>query len=386
MTGAPDASAPTEERPARRRGALARRALALAAARRGELRHAVRVSVAVGVAFLLATVFRLPQGYWAVFTAVIVVQTSLGGTIAASVDRLIGTMFGAAIGAGAAYLKFSTPLDEGLLLCAVVALTAFAAAVRPNLKVAPVTAVIVLIAGPRDVDPLHAAIYRIIEIAIGSAVGVAATLFIFPARAHTAVVKQLRAALTGLADIVELQRRQLAGEALADQMQPRHLAVRAVLGKVESAMAEAEHENATGLARERTSDALPRTLWRVRNDVVQVSRALDGAEQSAALDHIRPSAMSALAAAADLLRRCDAAAGADRAVDMGAWTDRHADLVASVEQARAERLTADLSFDGAARFFGLVFALQTLARNLDDLADRIDELAGAVVSEAAPVA
>ncbi|MGA0600440.1 FUSC family protein [Caulobacter sp. KR2-114] len=376
MTAAPEATAPAEERPARRRGALARRALALAAARRGELRHAVRVSVAVGVAFLLSTVFRLPQGYWAVFTAVIVVQTSLGGTIAASVDRLAGTMVGAALGAGAAYLKASTPLDEGLLLCGVVAVLAFAAAVRPSLKVAPITAVIVLIAGPRDVDPLHAALFRVIEIAIGSAVGVAATLFIFPARSHATVVRQLRAALLGLAEIVELQRRQLAGEALADQIQPRHLAVRTTLGKVEGAMAEAEHENATGLARERTSDALPRTLWRVRNDVVQVSRALDGAEQSAALDHIRPSAMSALAAAADLLRRCEAAAGAEKAVDMGAWTQRHADLVASVEQARAERLTASLSFDGAARFFGLVFALQTLARNLDDLADRVDELAG----------
>lgn len=386
MTAAPEASAPAEERPARRRGALARRALALAAARRGELRHAIRVSVAVGVAFLLSTVFRLPQGYWAVFTAVIVVQTSLGGTIAASVDRLAGTMVGAAVGAAAAYLKARTPLDEGLLLCAVVAVLAFAAAVRPSLKVAPITAVIVIIAGPRDVDPLHAALYRVIEIAIGSAVGVAATLFIFPARSHATVVRQLRAALTGLAEIVEMQRRQLAGEALADQIQARHLSVRATLGKVETAMAEAEHENATGLTRERTSDALPRTLWRVRNDVVQVSRALDGAEQSAALDHIRPAAMSALAAAADLMRRCEAAAGAEKAVDMGAWTHRHADLVASVEQARAERLTAGLSFDGAARFFGLVFALQTLARNLDDLADRVDELAGVMVSEAAVAA
>lgn len=382
----PDASAPVEERPARRRGALARRALALAAARRSELRHAVRVSVAVGVAFLLSTVFRLPQGYWAVFTAVIVVQTSLGGTIAASLDRLAGTLVGAAVGAGAAYLKAATPLDEGLLLCAVVALTAFAAAVRPSLKVAPVTAVIVLIAGPHDVDPLHAAAFRVVEIAIGSAVGVAATLFIFPARAHGAVIRQLRAALTGLADIVELQRRLLGGEALADQIQAKHLAVRATLGKVEAAMAEAEHENATGLARERTSDALPRTLWRVRNDVVQVSRALDGAEATPALDHIRPAAMSALAAAADLLRRCDAAAGAEKAVDVGAWTHRHADLVSAVEQARAERLTASLSFDGAARFFGLVFALQTLARNLDDLADRIDELAGVEVGEPAAAA
>jgi len=373
----------SDSRGLRRGRDLARRALALGAERRGELRHAVRVSAAVGVAFLLSAVFNLPQGYWAVFTAVIVVQTSLGGTIAASIDRLLGTLVGAAVGAGAAYLKVRTTLDEGLLLCAVVALLAFAAAVRPSLKVAPITAVIVLIAGPRDVDPLHAALYRVIEIVIGSAVGVAATLLIFPARAQATMIRQLRAALTGLAEIVELQRRELAGEALAETIQARHLAVRATLGKVEAALTDAAHENASRLTRHRTSEALPRTLWRVRNDVVQVSRALDGSEATPALDLIRPAAMSALAAAADLLRRCEAAAAAGKAVDMGAWTQRHADLAASVGQARAERLTASLTFDGAARFFGLVFALQTLARNLDDLADRVDELAGVEVGEPA---
>ena len=51
---------------------LSRSALAKAAARKTELRHAVRVSAAVVAAYALATLLRLPQGYWAVFTAVIV--------------------------------------------------------------------------------------------------------------------------------------------------------------------------------------------------------------------------------------------------------------------------------------------------------------------------
>ena len=66
---------------------LSRRAFSAAAAREGELRHAVRVSVAVGGAFLVGAGLQLPQSYWAVFTAVIVVQTSIGGTITASIER-----------------------------------------------------------------------------------------------------------------------------------------------------------------------------------------------------------------------------------------------------------------------------------------------------------
>jgi hypothetical protein len=47
-------------------------------ARKSEWRHAIRVSSAVLAAYALATLLRLPQGYWAVFTAVIIVQGQPG--------------------------------------------------------------------------------------------------------------------------------------------------------------------------------------------------------------------------------------------------------------------------------------------------------------------
>src|SRR3954469_864313 len=77
---------------------LSRAALAKAATRKTELRHAVRVSAAVVAAYALATLLRLPQGYWAVFTAVIIVQGSLGATITASIERFMGTVVGALVG------------------------------------------------------------------------------------------------------------------------------------------------------------------------------------------------------------------------------------------------------------------------------------------------
>jgi uncharacterized membrane protein YgaE (UPF0421/DUF939 family) len=51
------------------------------------------------LSFALAQVLALPQGYWAVFTAVLVVQGSVGGSWKASVDRLVGTLLGAVYGA-----------------------------------------------------------------------------------------------------------------------------------------------------------------------------------------------------------------------------------------------------------------------------------------------
>ncbi len=64
-----------------------------------ELRLALRVTASGLIAFALAKVLGLAQGYWAVFTAIIVVQGSVGGSLKAGIDRLLGTLGGAAYGA-----------------------------------------------------------------------------------------------------------------------------------------------------------------------------------------------------------------------------------------------------------------------------------------------
>src|SRR5579862_6897906 len=66
--------------------------------RRAELRLAVRIAVAAVLAYGLAEAFGLAQGYWAVFTTVIVIQASVGGSLKATVERLIGTLGGGAYG------------------------------------------------------------------------------------------------------------------------------------------------------------------------------------------------------------------------------------------------------------------------------------------------
>jgi hypothetical protein len=62
------------------------------------------MTVAGLLAYVLAESFALPQGYWAVFSAIIIVQASVGGSIKATTDRLIGTIGGAVAGGAVAYL------------------------------------------------------------------------------------------------------------------------------------------------------------------------------------------------------------------------------------------------------------------------------------------
>ena len=48
------------------------------------VRHAGRTAVAAIVTQLVVTALNLPQGYWAVITAVIVMQANIGGSIRAA--------------------------------------------------------------------------------------------------------------------------------------------------------------------------------------------------------------------------------------------------------------------------------------------------------------
>jgi hypothetical protein len=51
-----------------------------------------------GSRHVLAQLFTSPQGYWAVFSAIIIMQASVGGSVKATINRVIGTIGGAVAG------------------------------------------------------------------------------------------------------------------------------------------------------------------------------------------------------------------------------------------------------------------------------------------------
>ncbi|WP_297511292.1 FUSC family protein [uncultured Caulobacter sp.] len=351
--------------------ALPRTALKAAAARQTEIRHAIRVSAAVGAAFALATLLRPPQGYWAVFTAVIVVQSSLGATITASVERFMGTVVGALAGAAAAYFHARWPDFGGVILCVTVALLSFVVSMRPALKVAPVTAVIMLIGGTSThFDPLTTAWFRVAEITVGSVVGVAATLLIFPARAHASVVASVQKIANLEAQVLDNHVAILRGTAGPVDNLKAQDELRAALARLQGAMTEADRESASKLSDRSISEAVPRTLWRLRNDTVMVGRTLQAPLPAPGL---APAAADMLEASAAFLRASAALLADGPRPDRLAFASAHQAFQGAVEALRREGVTRDLEFDDAARVFGLVFAVENLFGNLGDFEERIEE-------------
>jgi uncharacterized membrane protein YccC len=102
------------------------------AAHRAEITLSLRITVAGLIAFVLGELLSVKQIYWAVLTAVIVMQASVGGSLKATIDRLAGTVAGALWGAalGAAIPHPGTLATAGLLAAALLPLAALVASGR----------------------------------------------------------------------------------------------------------------------------------------------------------------------------------------------------------------------------------------------------------------
>ncbi len=334
-----------------------------------DMRLAARVAAATCGAFVLATLLNLPQGYWSVISALMVVQASVGGTLAAAQERAIGTVVGAVVGGLAAYLHPHSLLTTSVTLTVVTAGLAFAAAGRPSLKLAPVTAAILLVATAGQPNQLTIAIERVLEVTLGCMVGVAATFLVFPNRLDRDIAREAKVIAGELATLLRGapgRRREAEAAHLLLGVQD---SIRRKLAAFEKTVADARKAPGARAAAEARS-ALSRTLWRVRNDAVAMERALSAAPD-AARQVIGPTADALILACADLLSAL--AEGRDPLAAREEVMDRRAALDEAVVHLGDEAEAEHVEVADAVPTIGLVFALRNLSGNLFDLADRLGE-------------
>lgn len=341
-----------------------------------ELRHALRVVIAVVAAFAVVKLFGLPQGWWAVITALLVVQTSVGGSLKAALDRLWGTMAGAFYGALVAIaIPHASDIGLGIAIAAAILPLAFLAAVNAIFRVAPVTALIVMlpIYGPTS-DPLISAADRVFEIIIGNIVALAVTFVILPARAHG----QLREAAARVASLnADLMERLIDGltrDQGRQSVPPLHAKIRAALKQTETAAEEAARERKMRVSDDPDPEPVVRTLYRVRHDLVMVGRAAAKPLPEPVLAELGPQLATLHRDASAVLRGISGALIAHLpAPGIDAYQASVRSLAQAIETLAENRQR--LPQPEAARLFTLRFALEQLGDDMRDLAARTSELA-----------
>ncbi|SCZ07757.1 FUSC family protein [Microvirga guangxiensis] len=355
-------------------------------ARQAELKLALRVTIAATLAFAITKAFNLPQGYWAAITAVVVTQSSVGGSLKAAIERFMGTLAGAFYGGLiAAFIPHTSLSGVGLAMIVSLFPLALLAAVNSSFRVAPVTALIMLLPPTgQAIGPLTAAIDRVVEITLGNIVGVVVSLFVLPARAHTLMMESAAKVVSLNASLIEI----LIGELTAEPkgrstLQTIHPQIRAALKKAESAADEAARERKSHLTDSADPEPLIRTLYRVRHDLVMIGRASANPLPEPVLDKLGP-ALKSLRDETCLLLRGLAKSLRTRTTppDASSFQTALHTFVSETEGLRSHALSHDLSYGSFGQVFALGFAFEQFRKDLEDLLARTQELAADRASEA----
>lgn len=353
---------------------------ALVRHRRVQLALSIRVTIAAAAALALAQLFHLPLPLWAVLTAVIVTQMSVGKSLKATLDYVVGTLGGAIYGGAIAVL---IPHSHEIALLAVLALAvgplAFIATLNARFSAAPITAIIVLLLPEiTHGDPLASAIDRVIEVALGGVTGAVVSVLLLPSNAHPLVI---RAAARTLARMARALGELLAGLAHGLDVDSRRRiqdSIGEALAQMNEMSAEAQHERSAGLAGGPDTGPLLRTLLRLRHDVVMIGRAATVPLPDSFGTRLKAPLADIGAAFAEYLRESGAALLAHRGPpSLNAVNAALEAYAAKFDALRREGLTRTLSGEEAERIFALGFALEQVHHNFVDLERCVAEWAGA---------
>jgi len=346
---------------------------------RAQLRLSLRLILASLLTFAIGHLLGLPQSYWAVLTALIVTQASVGGSLKAAIDRFVGSLGGAAWGVAVSLtLPHATVWGLTLILALALAPLAVLTAFNPAYRIAPVTAIIILLTPTGQTSgPVLSAFHRVMEVGLGSIVALCIALLVLPERAHGVLARAAAQALEMMAELTVVLMAGLAESRDARAVDDLNSRIRKAITATETAAVDAAGERRINLSSPADPEPVCRTLRRLHNDLAMIGRASLEPLPEPVRSVLAEPASEAGAAIAQFLRDSGRAVAARaEPPPMGRLEQALAGYGAAVAVLRRERLTRDLPDEAVGRVFALTFALEQLRANLLDLADRAQELTG----------
>ena len=328
------------------------------------MRRAVQMMVAVAVAFVAAVALRLPEPSWAVFSALFVVQGSVGGTVTGALNRIVGAAVGLALGLLIIVVVGIGEWRSLVSLVLAVGVMAVLAGRWPQLQYGLVTVAILVVAPVHELfeDSLLIAA----EIAVGAVSAALAGVLVLPVAAHRSALRHLGQAVQACARLLRAGMTP-HGEEGPPELAPLHAEIEAELDQAREMMAQSRR---TRRARDLPSQfELLRHVDRLWYTLALVDRLSGRKLPPDALRHMQEPLAAATDACAGYLDGLGSMIAAGRREErdperlapvgrlVAAVDDlRHSDLVPAMSQAEAEAL------------FTLSFAWQQISSNIDELA------------------
>ncbi len=342
-----------------------------------QLRFSLRVALATLLAFALAQVLTIPShGLWVILTSVLVTQMSIGASIRATAAFVVGTLGGVVYASAIAVV---IPHEDTISLAGVLALTmaplALASALNPIFRVAPITgALVLLISGQLGESPIEAALYRLMEVILGGAIGVMVSLLVLPERAHRLELEAGARILDQLAHLLPKLLTGITGKLDVDEVQRIQNEIGLSITGFQMHAAESRSERLFSLVARPDPGPLSQTFLRLRHDLIMIGRAAAVPLPDKLGDRLRPLLESVAALAnnylhdsATALVSCSPAPSFDR---LKVALDAYASEITVL---RGEGAMGCLSSSELERIFAFGFALEQLEQNFSDLEHCLQE-------------
>jgi uncharacterized membrane protein YccC len=349
-------------------------AAARLAERRVQLRLALRMTVAAVLAYGLSQVLHLPWALWSVLTAVIVTQMSVGKSLIATIDYLIGTLGGSIYsGLVGMIMPHDTNLDIAIALALAIAPLSLLASSNSRFAAAPFTAVMVLLLPTiTHASSAQSAFFRIVEVGVGCMTALAVSFLVLPQRAHGLLYEAVARILAQMADILPMLVADLRSRRADTPARRLQGEIGAKFRKLAVISAEAAREKSAYFNADPDPQPLIDLVLRLRHDLVMMGRAATEplpldimAILAAPIDQFAAAARNFLSGSATALT------GRTAPPPLAAIDAAFTTYSDAFTQIRRDGLLRDLSTDAAERVFILAFSCEQMRADFAALANLI---------------
>jgi uncharacterized membrane protein YccC len=341
------------------------------------VKQGIKTGLSGAITYAIYAGWHLPQGYWAVFTALVVAQVTLGASWKPALYRTIGSTSGALAAMVVAIALGTGNARIGMELFVLASLFGFLTVKYPSFSAAGFTAAIVLVLGRIEGTAIHIGWLRVLYTLMGSFVAFAVGALIWPVHARVALRSKLANILQGsgslyaaiIAAALEGADNEQEIRSLDRQL---HDLRRGITQKMDEARSELsfDHFNAAAFqASIEGSDQLRRRLTAMAEDRTLYVQA-----------NVQPRFLPSLTTLVNCTERAfqeisQAARSSDTKVRVLPELKQSArNLQADLAKLREQHVTSPFTLDRMLPFWSFVFNLREIAQDLQGLAASAQEL------------
>jgi uncharacterized membrane protein YccC len=335
----------------------------------GPLKQGIKTGLAGIITYAIYAAWHLPQGYWAVFTALVVTQVTQGASWKPALYRTIGSTSGA-LAAILLFMIFGPgAVRVGIMLFVLGALFGSLTVLHPSFSAAGFTAAIVLLIGRIEGTPFHTGWLRVLYTLLGSFVAFAVGALIWPVRAREGLRSKIASILDGAGALYRAVAA-AAMQGIDNERQVREIGrqLHDLRRGITQQMDEARNELSFSRFNQGEYQAFIEQADQVRRRLTAM------AEDSALYVHaqLQPGLVPSLPALVERTAHtfralAEAVRNPGKIPDSADLEAAICDLDADLAKLREQRTTAPLALDRMLPFWALVFNLREVAQDLIQL-------------------